>query len=149
MSRHGIAFAAFFLCAFPLTATAGLTVCNATADPVSVAVSYVSPRGGFVSEGWWKLNACRGCQELVLDSDTSDRHNYFIYAKEVGGSSVWEGNSPRCTTSKRFKISGPQTANGWCTSRGYAVHMFKHVPSRSGNHKETLTGVTRSGRCID
>ncbi|MGD9544691.1 MAG: hypothetical protein AB7F41_10740 [Methylocystis sp.] len=38
-------------CAVAPTAQADFTVCNRTPDQVTVAAAWVSPRGGFISEG--------------------------------------------------------------------------------------------------
>jgi uncharacterized membrane protein len=46
-----------------LAAEGSWTVCNRSAKDVQVSIAYVNPgsRGGFISEGWWKLRACGGC----------------------------------------------------------------------------------------
>ena len=80
-----------------------------------------------------------GCELLVLDSETSDRHNYFFYAKEIGGDSIWEGDSRLCTSRRAFKIVGHQSGNNWCDDRGYDRRFFVHAESPSGNLTTNLT----------
>jgi uncharacterized membrane protein len=120
-------------------AQADYRICNKTATPVEVAVGYVSPGGGFVTEGWWEIRGGGGCELLVLDTETSDRHHYFFYAEQVGGGSVWEGDSKLCTTQQAFKIAGHQSGNNWCGDRGYDRRFFVHVESASGNMTTNLT----------
>jgi uncharacterized membrane protein len=130
-------------------ARADYTICNRTSGDVLVAVGYVNPGGGFVSEGWWTLRAGGHCEALVLDHETTDRHNYFFYAKEVGGGSVWEGGTRLCTTSRAFKIVGHQTGGNWCADNGFDDRYFNHVESGSGNHTTNLTGGSGGGVIID
>src|SRR5262245_8718844 len=47
---------------------------------MDVAIAYVNPSGGFISEGWWTL-ARGGCKTVLLPSDTSDHKNVFYYQK--------------------------------------------------------------------
>jgi uncharacterized membrane protein len=126
-----------------LPVAADFKVCNRTADPVTVAAAWVNPRGGFISEGWWKIRACGGCETVVLSSETSDPHNYFFHGH--GGGLRWEGRDRFCTTARRFKIVGHQN----CAGRGFNVTGFRHVTSTSGNVTQTLSGRSRSGVCID
>ena len=100
-------------CAFAPSAKADLTVCNSTPDQITVASAWVSPSGGFTSEGWWKLRACGGCERVVLRSETSDPHNYFFYAH--GGGREWRGNSNFCTNSGRIQDRQRQALRVWTT----------------------------------
>ena len=45
-------------------AEAGMTLCNRTADSVSVAVGYRDSARGWTAEGWWSV-AVGDCQKLV------------------------------------------------------------------------------------
>lgn len=96
------------LCAITLsvipTARADWTICNRTADRLRVAVAYVNPAGGFISEGWWTLNACGGCARVVLRSETSDPNHVFFRA-ESDGVRV-EGNSRFCVGRSPFRMNG-------------------------------------------
>lgn len=124
------------------TANADFTVCNPNGKTVEAAYGFVNPGvgGGFVTRGWRKI-APGGCEVLVYSSQTSDPHNYFVYAEEIDGPTNWPGDSPLCTTSEKFVIVGPQTAD-WCSDRGYKTVWFTHVESASGNHTSHLRGGT-------
>jgi uncharacterized membrane protein len=135
--------AVLMLPSLSLPVKADFKVCNNTADKVTVAAAWVNPRGGFISQGWWGIRACGGCETVVLSSETSDPRNYFFHAH--GGGLRWEGDSRFCTTRKAFKIIGNQN----CAARGFDVNGFQHVTSRSGNLTQTLTGRSSSGVCID
>lgn len=136
---------ALIFCAFVTPAQADFTVCNRTPDQVTVASAWVSPRGGFTSEGWWKLRACGGCERVVLSSETSDPHNYFFYAHGAGRE--WRGGSAFCTTRGAFKIGD---AKRCLLGRRGQMKNFVRVTSRSGNHTHSLTGRSSSGAvCID
>src|SRR5437879_4942628 len=93
--RAAAVTAAVIVSGSSLPAKADFTICNKTAESVTVAVAYVNPRGGFISEGWWKVGACGGCKLVVLSTETSDPHNVFYHAH--GGGNVWEGESRFCT----------------------------------------------------
>jgi uncharacterized membrane protein len=120
-------------------ANADYTVCNKTTRDVRVAVGYVSPIEGFVSKGWYDLRAGGDCRLMVADGATSDPHNYFFFAKDIGGDGRWEGDVALCTTRKAFLIEGFQTARNWCADHGYDRRFFRHVESPSGNMTTNLT----------
>ena len=52
--RSSISIAAAVF-ASTLSAKADFRVCNRTPDSVSVASAWVSPSGGFTSQGWWSF----------------------------------------------------------------------------------------------
>jgi uncharacterized membrane protein len=118
-----------------LPVKADLKICNRTADPVTVAVGYVNPGGGFISEGWWTIGQCGGCQTVVLSRETSDPHNYWYYAQG------WEGEFQLCTTTNSFKIRN--RGNIDCEERRLRARGFNHVTSGSGNVTQNLTGGRR------
>jgi uncharacterized membrane protein len=133
--------------ASPGTANADYSVCNKSSVNVYVAVAYVDPGGlGFVSKGWRKLIA-GNCQMLVGDGETSDPHNYFVYAVEVGGGREWTGSDGFCTTAKAFKIVGNQNGS-FCADHGYNEHGFFHVESPTDNHTTNLRDSS-GGQILD
>ncbi|MEF3367473.1 DUF1036 domain-containing protein [Methylocystis sp. 9N] len=137
-----IACASFLLA--PI-AKADFKICNRTPESITVAAAWVSPSGGFVSEGWWTLRACGGCETVVLRSETSDPHNYFFYAH--AGAKEWRGDSMFCTTRSAFRISDAKRCP---LKRRGEMKGFIHVTSGSGNQTRTLTGRSSSGGvCID
>ncbi len=123
-----------------LPAAAGLQVCNKTKETVDVAVAYVNPAGGFISEGWFTFKPCEPCGRVVNSSDTSDPHHYFVYAKSRQGG-AWSGGSSFCVRSgSAFKFKDAQRCVGG-QKKG-----FIHLTSASGNHSQNLT--SDSSRCI-
>ena len=138
--RMSIVTAFFLLPGLSIPAAADLKVCNSTAEEITVAAAWVNPRGGFISQGWWTLRPCGGCETVVLSNETSDPNNYFFHAH--GGGLRWEGSDRFCTKRAAFKISG----NSNCASRGFDARGFQHVRSPSGNMTQTLTGRGSSGR---
>lgn len=130
--------------ALAVPAQADLTVCNKTAGRVRVAVGYVHPQGDFQTEGWWTLGPCGDCKYVVDEDDTSDPHNYWVFAREVDGSGTWEGNSTLCTGRSPFKIRGRN-----CEARGLTTRQFMHVQSSAPSHTTNLTGGTSGRVCFD
>jgi uncharacterized membrane protein len=144
-TRAVVIAAALILPVSSLPSQAGFKVCNKTKETVDVAVAYVNPAGGFISEGWFTFRPCEPCGQLVNSGDTSDPHNYFFYAKSRQGSS-WTGDSFFCTRSgSAFKFKNAQQCIGGGEKKG-----FKHVASPSGNHSHSLTSASSScGVIID
>src|SRR5262245_7457781 len=91
-----------------LPANADFTVCNHSTENVSVAIAYVSPHGGFTSEGWWSLRACGECKKVMNRNQTTDPHNVFFHAH--GGGLVWEGRDHFCTRGDAFTMNGKSCA---------------------------------------
>jgi uncharacterized membrane protein len=120
-------------------AKASWTICNKTADNMRVAIAYVNPRGGFISEGWWTVRACGGCATVLQTKDTSDHRNVFYHAE---GGGVIEGSSVFCVGNSPFKLNG----KGSCAVKKRFLH--KEINLRS--HTTNITGRSASGRvCID
>jgi len=132
-----------FVLSGALPVKADFTICNKTPVEVTVAAGYVNPKGGFISEGWWKLRPCGGCELVVAEGDTTDRHHYFYRAEAPDG--VREGPHRFCTKRGSFKISGNQN----CAARGFEEKGFTQVESRSGNHTSNITGSVGGKTCID
>jgi uncharacterized membrane protein len=125
--------------AWPSPAHADFTVCNKTSRELTVAVGYIqnpTPSDlSFVTEGWYTLRAGGQCKKLVLSSETSDPHNYFYYAH--GGGLRWEGDVALCTTQQPFTIVRSDDENA-CAHNGGQIQNFVHVPSTSGNLRQSL-----------
>jgi uncharacterized membrane protein len=98
---------------------------------VTVAVAYATPTRGFVSEGWWTLQACK-CEVLVLSRETSDPHNVYVHGH--AGNQRWEGGSRFCTRNAAFKIVGDEN----CEARGLKTTAFQHVKAPDVNHTTHL-----------
>jgi len=106
-------------------AMAEFNVCNKMDHKVTVAVGYIG-FDGYISEGWWTIHP-GGCKTLVLDEETTDPYNYFMYAKG------FEGETPLCTTSEPFTIVGRN-----CDGRGYNTRYFRHIESSTTSHTTNL-----------
>ena len=131
---------ALILPGLSLPAKAGLKVCNKTKETVDVAVAYVNPAGGFISEGWFTFRPCESCAQVINSSKTSDPHNYFVYAKSRQGGG-WSGSSFFCVRSgSAFTFRNAQS----CVSG--EKKGFVRVTSASGNHSHNLT--SQSSRCV-
>jgi uncharacterized membrane protein len=143
-TRAVILATALILPGWSAPAQAGFKVCNKTKETVDVAVAYVNPAGGFISEGWFTFRPCEPCGVVVSSSDTSDPHNYFFFAKSRQGG-AWSGSSFFCTRpGSAFKFKDAQHCVGG-EKKG-----FKHVTSSSGNHAHNLTSDSSScGVIID
>jgi uncharacterized membrane protein len=120
-------------------AQAAWEICNKTPDEMSVAIAYVNPGGGFISEGWWNLRACGGCKKVLVPSDTSDHKNVFYRAE--GGGTI-EGDSQFCVSNSSFKMNG----KGNCPVK----KGFRHKEINLADWRTNITGQSPSGRvCID
>jgi uncharacterized membrane protein len=97
-------------------------VCNHLNEEVNVAISYVNPRGGFISEGWWPLKARGACTTVMVRSQTSDPRNVFIRVEDTRGNAVVDGTSWRCATDGGHTIIGNQN----CAGRGYKTLTYQH-----------------------
>src|ERR1051325_11840068 len=89
-SRRGLALAGMALGGGLLAASparADLRLCNMTSSRVGIALGYRDNQG-WVTEGWWNLNA-RGC-ETLLKGTLASRY-YYIYAVDYDRGGEWSG----------------------------------------------------------
>lgn len=100
-------------------ACAEFSVCNQSFDVLNVAIGYEQD-GDFQTEGWWSIGANR-CVD-VLREPLQVRYIY-VYAEDVFGQAVLEGNAGSCVDAKRFLIRG--TADCW--TRGHKEVRFLEV----------------------
>ena len=120
--RRSLALATFvaggmFLMASP--AHADLRLCNMTSSRVGIALGYRDAQG-WVTEGWWNLNA-RGC-ETLLKGQLGGRF-YYIYAIDYDRGGEWSGRSFMCTRDREFTIRGVED----CFARGFDRSGFFEV----------------------
>ena len=73
-----------------------------TTSRVGIAVGYRDPQG-WVTEGWWNLNA-RGC-ETLLKGQLAARY-FYVYAVDYDRGGEWSGRSFMCTRDREFTIRG-------------------------------------------
>ena len=135
--------AACLLVGFMSGVQADWTICNKTPQDLLIAVAYVDPRGGFISEGWYRVRGCGGCLAKVVSSgSTSDPHHVFYYAESLDGGEVITGESPMCVSADRFTMDG----KGRCQRR--ANFRLENIDI-SKNWTTTITGGVPGRSCID
>lgn len=97
-------------------AAGNLTICNNTLRKLDVSIAYNGAGGEFVSKGWWGLNACGGCLE-VLTQQATTRYDQVYLRAEFEGTEALGGRYPYCVSANPFQYK--QTAN--CTKNGFAL----------------------------
>ncbi len=123
-----------FLAASP--ARADLRLCNMTPSRVGIALGYRDAQG-WVTEGWWNLNA-RGC-ETLLQGQLGGRF-YYIYAIDYDRGGEWSGRSFMCTREREFTIRGTED----CLARGFDRSGFFEVDT--GEQKSWTIQLTDTNR---
>ena len=114
---------------------AEFTECNQTLDVVNQAVGQ-EVDDTWQSEGWWTIGANR-CVDVIRE-ELSSRFIY-IYATDVFGQPVLEGETDMCIGSKRFFIREKEM----CWQRGHKSARFHEVDTQE-NIRWTL--FIRQGR---
>jgi uncharacterized membrane protein len=117
-------------------ASADLRLCNMTPSRVGVSLAYQDAQG-WVSEGWWNLNA-RSC-ETLLRGRLSSRF-YYVHAIDYDRGGDWGGRSFLCTRDREFTIRGHQD----CLARGYDRTGFFEVDT--GQQESWTIQLTDSNR---
>jgi len=120
--ERGIGVAAALLLASflaPSPAQADLRLCNMTTSRIGISVGYRDQQG-WVTEGWWNLNA-RGC-ETLLKGQLAARY-FYIYAVDYDRGGEWSGRSFMCTRDREFTIRGVED----CFARGFDRSGFFEV----------------------
>ena len=123
-----------FLAASP--AQADLRLCNMTSSRVGIALGYRDAQG-WVTEGWWSLNA-RGC-ETLLNGQLGGRF-YYVYAIDYDRGGEWSGRSFMCTREREFTIRGTED----CLARGFDRSGFFEVDT--GEQKSWTIQLTETNR---
>lgn len=137
--RRGLALAAPIVCVSLLAASearADLRLCNMTSSRVGVALGYRDAQG-WVTEGWWNLNA-RAC-ETLLQGQLNGRF-YYIYAIDYDRGGEWSGRSFMCTREREFTIRGTED----CLARGFDRSGFFEVDT--GEQKSWTVQLTETNR---
>ena len=137
--RLGLGFAAALLAGAFLTASpawADLRLCNTTSSRVGIALGYRDAQG-WVTEGWWNLNA-RGC-ETLLKGQLGGRY-YYVYAIDYDRGGEWSGRSFMCTREREFTIRGTED----CLARGFDRSGFFEVDT--GEQRSWLIQLTEANR---
>ena len=117
----------------------GWTVCNRTPNPLRVGIGYAGPSGGIVTEGWWTVGSCGGCEFVLNADETADRGTVYLHAHTRDGSDVIAGSEDFCVGRSPFTIHGAQGGCGRTESfRAQNVNL----------NKDWTTNINGSG-CID
>lgn len=104
--------------AAPASSEAGLSVCNDSDHPASVALGYKGDEG-WQSKGWATVRS-KGC-ELVHPQDLSSQRYYYLFAIEDSGMMAWQGEIIFCTRDgDDFTVEGQND----CVVRGYERNGF-------------------------
>ena len=85
---------------------ANFRVCNKTGKSVDVAFAYESSREGWISQGWWVIEAGR-CTNVWVGNLTN--RYYYVYARD-DKDNEWVGDDNQdggafCMTDAKFSIS--------------------------------------------
>lgn len=127
-----VAFAGLFF-ASRAAADAALHVCDATADPVTVAIAAVQSGTNGVeslSEGWFQIDAGR-CA-IVIDANLDPLTPYYLYAKS--SNIVWAGHSGAGARDTQFcidlagRFSYVDRTADLCAGAGQQMLWFIHEP---------------------
>ena len=115
------------LSAYSQVAHAGnLTICNNTRQNLDVAIAYNASAAvgrGWISQGWWAVNQCGGCVEVLTQNETASSQVYL--RAQASGVEVFGGNTPFCIDDSPFQYI--QTSS--CKKRGFMllqVDLNKH-----------------------
>lgn len=111
------------LLAFTAAARAQFSVCNQTLDVLNLAIGQ-EVEGTFQTEGWWTIGANR-CVDVIKD-ELVNRYIY-VYATDVFGQSIVEGDVDMCIDPKRFVINGTDS----CWQRGHETAKFMEVDTQA------------------
>ncbi len=103
-------------------ARAEFTVCNQTLDVVNLSIGQ-NVEEVIQTEGWWTIGANR-CVDVIRE-ELNSRYVY-IYATDVFGQPVLEGDADMCIGTKRFVIRGTEL----CWQRGHKVARYLEVDTQ-------------------
>jgi uncharacterized membrane protein len=117
-------------------ARADLRMCNMTPSRIGIALGYRDNQG-WVTEGWWNLNA-RGCETLL--KGTLAARYYYVYAVDYDRGGEWSGRAFMCTRDREFTIRGVED----CLARGFDRNGFFEVDT--GEQKSWTIQLTDPGR---
>lgn len=128
---------------------AGWLICNRTAEPLQVAIAYHDGANGWLTEGWWSLNACGGCTRVMKHSQTDGTNVFFRAVTPKGDERV--GGSTRFCVSSHASGAPPWTGrSGKTCGKGYVSGGFsKHVVDTEKDFTSKITGKVAGKTCID
>jgi len=123
---HRIAFiVSAELCLLPVAAHAEFVACNRSFDVVNIAIGR-KVGDEFQTEGWWTVGTNQ-CATMIKE-DLPARYIY-VYAQDVFGRPVTDGDVPMCVSTRKFTIRGL----GDCWSRGLVSADFTEIDTGEAN----------------
>jgi len=114
-AKFGVALLAFW----PHSAKAEFVACNRSFDVVNVAIGR-KLGADFQTEGWWTVGTNQ-CATLIKE-DLPARYIY-VYAQDIFGRPVVDGDVPMCVATRKFTIQGIEG----CWSRGLVSAEFVEI----------------------
>lgn len=87
------------------------SVCNKTPDNLTIAIGYADSHGGINTKGWWTLNQCGGCANVLNGNETADRGTLYLHAHANNGAGIIEGDESFCVAERAFTLGGAQGSN--------------------------------------
>ncbi len=154
LSRGRLAFGVLMITAGTMAAREARattwTVCNRSAEDVSVAIAFnLKDARQYISKGWWTLRACGGCK--VVFSGNLPITGAFLRGEGADGDK-WEGETLFCTAPRRFEIPNANVDERTCRARGQEAKQFKMHVLNTQNYTTTLRDTRRypgKKTCID
>lgn len=122
LNKYIATFVFLFFFAGENFAQAEFTVCNQTLDVVNLSVGQ-NVEETIQTEGWWTIGANR-CVDVIRE-ELNSRYVY-VYATDVFGQPVLEGDADMCIGTKRFVIRGTE----FCWQRGHKVARYLEVDTQ-------------------
>ena len=107
------------LSALAAPARADFIVCNASFDVINLALG-ADTGGSFGTRGWWTIGPNR-CTTL-LRGQLGSRY-YYVFATDVFGQTLLDGDTEMCVADGRFEITGPED----CWERGHIAAPFAEI----------------------
>lgn len=98
---------------------ADFVACNRSFDVVNIAVGR-KVGDSFETEGWWTVGTNQ-CATLIKE-DLPARYIY-VYAQDIFGRPVVDGDVPMCVATRKFTIQGIEG----CWSRGLVSAEFVEI----------------------
>lgn len=131
MSFRSVALAGLLLSAAASPAQAGLSVCNKTMHPATVALGFFDG-AQWSSTGWWEI-ASGGCTALV--ATPLPARFYYLYAVHADIGGAWDGDRSFCVAEGRFNIKGRRD----CLAKGYEIRRFFQIDT--GNSPDWIENL--------
>ncbi len=103
----------------PAQARADFIVCNDSFDVINVAIG-ADTGEAFGTRGWWTIGPNR-CATLLRGR--LDSRYFYVFATDVFGQVLLDGNTEMCVLDGRFEITGTED----CWERGHIAAPFAEI----------------------